>query len=118
MSIIEYTFDHFLLFIILIKFIFVIAAIGHIIFTFIPNSKFEEKYDPKLVYWGQRTEFIFILSMGILLIYHFKPGKLIPINKETSMLFFLFGWVTLITANWGLFFTEPSWYKNIVVALK
>ena len=110
--------DYFLTFIIIIKIIFALSAVGHIVLTHIPNDTLEKKYDSKLVYWKERTEFVFVASMAVLLIYHFKPGKNKPINEETSILFFLFGWITLITANWGLFFTEANWYKNLVSALK
>ncbi len=118
MAFFETTLDLFLAFIIFIKIIFAISTVGHIIFTFIPDSILGKKYDSKLVYWKERTEFIFIASMAILLIYHFKPGNNKPINRETSILFFIFGWITLITANWGLFFTESNWYKKLVSALK
>jgi hypothetical protein len=56
--------------------------------------------------------------MSCLLIYHFKPGYLKPISKETSILFFLFGWILLITAKWELFFAEATWYEKISQALK
>lgn len=104
-------FDVAIYFIIFIKIIFSLSAVGHIVITHIPNNTLEEKYDAKLVYWKERTEFIFIVSMAILLIYHFKPGKNKPIEKETALLFFLFGWITLITAKWNLFFTESPWFK-------
>ena len=47
--------------------------------------------------------------------YHFNPRfSKKPINSETSLLFFLFGWILIITAKWGLFITEAPWYKEIV----
>lgn len=110
--------DKFVFFIILIKIVFALSAVGHIILTHMPNDALEKKYDEKLVYWKERTEFIFIVSMSILLIYHFKPGKNKPIGEETSILFFLFGWILLITSKWSLFFTEAPWYKSLVSALK
>ena len=105
---------YFLLFIIFIKFVFIISALGHLILSHTPNKEL----DAKFVYWKERTEFVFIACMAILLIYHFKPGHLKPIEKETTILFFLFGWILLVTAKWSLFFTEAKWYKDIVFYLK
>jgi hypothetical protein len=110
----ENTFDFFILFIIIIKIIFIISAIGHIILTHIHNFFVIEKIDPKLVYWKERTEFIFNISMALLLIYHFIPKQHIYINRETSLLFFMFGWVILLTSNWTLFIHSSPWNKKIV----
>ena len=112
------TFDYFIFFIVLIKIIFVLSAIGHLILSFSKNSKLQQNLDPKLMYWKERTEFIFIASMAVLLIYHFKPGHSKPIEKEAALLFFLFGWVLLFTAKWDLFFTESKWYKKIISSLE
>lgn len=106
--------DFFIFFIILIKFIFVISAIGHVVLSHSNNSQ-AEKLDTTLVYWKERTEFIFIISMAILLIYHFNPRFLKKkIGEETSLLFFLFGLVLIFTAKWSLFIDETPWYKNLV----
>jgi hypothetical protein len=105
-------FDFYILFIIIIKMVFVLAAIGHVILSH-TNTKLD-KYDSKLVYWKERTEFVFVLTMAILLIYHFNPrfhSK--PISGETKLLFFLFGWVLLITAKWNIFIKEAPWYEKI-----
>jgi len=110
----ETSIDYFLLFIVVIKLIFVLAAVGHIILSHSTNKK-AAKAEPKLVYWKERTEFIFIISMAILLIYHFNP--IWPqkyINSETSLLFVMFGIVLIITADWNIFVTESPWYKRIV----
>lgn len=110
----ETSLDYFVIFIILIKVIFVISAIGHIILSHSTTTD-AAKTDAKLVYWKERTEFVFIISMSILLIYHFHPRlSKKPIGEETSLLFFLFGWILIITAKWGLFFKEAHWYKRII----
>lgn len=109
--------DFLILFIIFIKIIFICSALGHLYFSYYtdPASK---KDDKEMVYWKERTEFIFILSMSILLIYHFKPGKNKPVDNETSFLFFMFGWVLIITAKWKLFFKEAPWFKRLVKLIK
>jgi len=110
--------DFFILFIILIKIVFILSAIGHVVLTHSSNSSLQKKLDPKFTFWKERTEFIFIASMSVLLIYHFKPGKNKPISPETSLLFFLFGWILLFTAKWKLFVTEAPWYTYITNSLK
>jgi hypothetical protein len=108
-------FDFYILFIILIKMVFVVAAIGHVILSH-TNTRLD-KYDAKLVYWKERTEFVFVLTMALLLIYHFNPrfhSK--PMSGETKLLFFLFGWVLLITAKWDIFIKESPWYEKISAA--
>ena len=103
--------DLFIFFIIIIKFVFIVAAIGHIILTH-TNTKLD-KYDDTLVYWKERTEFVFILTMAILLIYHFHPRyQNNQISSETKLLFFLFGWILIITAKWNIFIKESPWYKK------
>jgi hypothetical protein len=97
--------DYFVFFIILIKIGFMLSAIGHIYFSYStnPNAK---KIDDKLVYFHEITEFIFLISMAILLIYYFNPRfskKLI--DEETSLLFFLFGGILIFTAKWSLITT-------------
>jgi len=113
----EKSIDYFLFFIVLIKVIFVVSAVGHLILSH-SDSERAQKMDPKLVYWKERTEFIFIVSMSILLIYHFHPRlSKKPINEETSLLFFLFGWILLFTAKWSVFIKEAPWYERIVDSL-
>jgi len=109
--------DFFIFFIIIIKIIFILSAIGHLVLSHSVSST-AKKIDPKLVYWKERMEFIFIISMSILLVYHFKPGKNKIIGEETSLLFFLFGWILIFTSKWSLFFKEASWYKQLVSSFK
>ena len=106
--------DYFVFFIIFIKIVFVISAVGHLILT---HLSIGQKLDSKLLYWKERTEFIFIISMSILLIYTFRINHVKPINKETSILFYLFGWILLFTAKWSIFIKEAPWYKAIVQQL-
>lgn len=114
----ETSLDYFVLFIVLIKIVFILSAIGHVILSHSTSSN-AKKIDPKLIYWKERTEFIFIISMSILLIYYFNPRVAKrPIEEETALLFFLFGWILIITAKWSMFFHEAPWYKRIVSALK
>jgi hypothetical protein len=109
--------DYYVIFLIIIKTIFVVAALGHVVLTHTTSSF--DKYDTKLVYWKERTEFIFIVSMSVLLIYYFHPLlKPAPMSSETRLLFFLFGWILLVTAKWKIFITEAPWFEKISNAFK
>jgi hypothetical protein len=109
--------DYYVVFLIIIKCIFVASALGHLVLSH-TNTSFD-KYDTALLYWKERTEFIFIVSMALLLIYYFHPSiKSDPMSHETKLLFFLFGWVLLITANWKIFVTEAPWFEEISGAFK
>ena len=110
--------DFFVFFIILVKIVFVISAIGTVVLSHSTSAK-AEKIDPKLLYWKERTEFVFTICMAILLVYHFNPCfTKKPIDEETSTLFFLFGLILIITAKWSLFIHEASWYTKIANMLK
>jgi len=109
--------DYYVVFLIIIKCIFVAAALGHVVLAHTTSSF--DKYDTKLVYWKERTEFIFIVSMSVLLIYYFHPLlKPAPMSSETRLLFFLFGWILLVTAKWKIFITEAPWFEKIANAFK
>ena len=109
--------DLLVLFIFIIKIVFILSAIGHLVLSHSSNPVLQKK-DPEFVYWKERTEFIFIVSMSVLLIYHFKPGNNKPISEETALLFFLFGIILVLTAKWSLFIKEAPWYKRIVSSMK
>ena len=120
--------DFFVLFIVIIKIFFILTAIGNVILTHVVKKNATATAAnaadkaaaaataakaANLLYWKERTEFIFIICMAILLIYYFKPGTSKPLNRETGLLFFLFGWILIITAKWNIFFTQAKWYSNI-----
>jgi hypothetical protein len=69
----------------------------------------------KVNYWKDRLEFIFIALMSCLLIYLFNPrqNRIALIDYETGLLLYLFGFVLIITANWGLFIKESPFMKNL-----
>lgn len=105
------TFDYFIIFIIIVKIIFILASIGHVILN---NSGKNPDLDNKLYSIKKQTEFIFVACMAVLLIYYFKPGNNKPINKEISFLFFLFGWILIITAEWSTFLKDTVVFKQFI----
>lgn len=105
-------------FIILIKIGFILMSVTHIYL----KAKGQEKsdLDENILYWKDRFEFIFIALMALLLIYTFNPrtDRSILIDNETKLLFYLFGFVLLITAKWDIFFKESRFFKQIQYAVR
>jgi hypothetical protein len=97
----------------LIKIVFVILATVHLYLKF--KNKTDSDLDKQVLFWRERTEFIFTSLMAILLIYLFNPikNKMFMINNETRLLLYLFGIVLIITANWKIFFKESDVFKKI-----
>ena len=100
--------EFFVFFIIIIKILFVFTAVSHLILSnLIKYKKYSDVkiFDKTLLYWKPRFELLFFISTSILLIYYFNPreNRIHRIDYETSFILFLFGWITIITANWGLF---------------
>lgn len=110
----ETSLDYFLFFIILVKIIFFFSAVGYLILSHSNNNK-AKHIDPKLLKIKGYTEFVFTISMAILLLYHFNPYVTkISIDEESRILFFIFALIIILTANWNLFFTESPVYKLFV----
>ncbi len=97
----------------LVKIIFVILATVHLYLKF--KNKTNSDLDKEVLFWRERTEFIFTALMAILLIYLFNPvkNKMFMINNETKLLLYLFGFVLIITAKWEIFLKESNIFKKI-----
>ncbi len=103
--------DSFLTFVILIKIAFLLTAISNEFAKRSKNDKIRNNLQPKLEYWKQRLEFIFLVSMAVLLILYFRPGSELQVYGKSRTLFFLFGIVLLFTANWAIFIKESALFK-------
>jgi hypothetical protein len=98
-------------FIIIIKVVFILSAIAYAIMTHTPDVDLRREDRAGLI--KQQTEFVFIVSMAILLLSHFRPGHTICPDSTTSVLFFIFGIVILLTAKWQLFINESPIISGI-----
>ena len=99
--------------IVLIKFIFLYFAIT----AFITDRKLkknpankqelEKEYNNKM-YIKERLELVFKFCMAVLLIYVFFPQRKvpIPIDFEMRILFYLFGFILLLTAKWDIILSD------------
>jgi hypothetical protein len=117
----------FVLFIILVKTAYSIAYYGHLIILNTSKTladKFDKQFNDRLFYWKSVTEFIFVVCMSILLIYHFYPEnglviqKPIIVDKETRLLFLTYGIILIFTANWTVLFDKDSYIIQIIDKLK
>ena len=112
--------------IIFLKIIFFILSMMHIYFKIKDNKKNtansnannannanNQKTLERVEYLRSRCEFIVTFLMALLLIYIFNPlyPKIYLIDKETKYLFFVFGTILLLTANWSEFFDTGNFFK-------
>jgi hypothetical protein len=69
----------------------------------------------KIEYWKTHIELLFKFLMSILLIYIFNPrqNRTHLINYEAKLLFFLFGIILVVTADWKQIFNESKTFINI-----
>jgi uncharacterized ion transporter superfamily protein YfcC len=120
----------FIYLIIFLKIIFLILSMMHIYFKIKDNKKNtansntnanannannanNQKTLERVEYLRSRCEFIVTFLMALLLIYIFNPlyPKIYLIDKETKYLFFVFGTILLLTANWSEFFDTGNFFK-------
>lgn len=105
-------------FIIFIKIIYLSTNLAVKYFKHTDANK-QKKYAgliSNLEYWSERTEFVFIISMSLLLMFLFNPWhvRVTSIDKETRMLLFLYGFIIIFTADWGLFFKQSAWMSFLM----
>ena len=104
-----------------IKILFLFSAISNLFLTkIIKNEELISKYSHKLKKIKEQTEFVFIFLTSLLMIGIFSPreNNMSYINDHVKLLFFLFGWILIITAKWDLFFHESIIAKTISNSLK
>jgi hypothetical protein len=115
---------HFVFFIIIIKIVYSITYFSHIVISN-TSETLTNDYDDDIMYWKEITEFLFIICMSILLIYHFFPDhnfihnyKPIVVDKETKVLFLLFGFILLFSAKWTILFDKDSVFVKMINKIK
>jgi uncharacterized membrane protein YiaA len=120
MSSIEKLLEIIVYFIIFVKIVFLLSIFGSIFFKhYHKDTDFSKYLDSKFDYWNKRMEFVFMVSMALLLIFIFNPWykHQIYISKEIAWLFYLFGIILILTSKWSIFIEEAPWYKAIVRVL-
>lgn len=104
-------YDKYLYFIFFIKIIFIISSIVIKIKPPLKNDKWLLKFQQ----WKENTEFIFMISMALLIIIIFNPfyNNLQYINRETIILLFVFGIIIIISSKWNDFINNIEIIKKI-----
>lgn len=105
-------FDSYVTFIFIIKFAFLILALTHIYYNITHGDK---AIDEQILYWKNRVDFVFNITMAVLLFFIFNPfyDNTYLIDRETKLLFYLFGIILIITAKWNSFIQESKLYHLV-----
>jgi hypothetical protein len=87
-------------------------------------DRYRSKKDPKNtglirayennMYFRERFELLFKFLMSLLLIYLFFPRRKIPIplDSETRILLYLFGWIIILSAKWSTIIEESAFAQH------
>ena len=106
-----YTF--YIYFIVVVKILFVCLAITHLYLKL--KHRTDSELDQKIIHYKEKMEFVFVALMACLLIFLFNPrpdDRAKYLTKETKLILYLFGFVLLITAKWGVFVKESLFFKR------
>lgn len=99
--------DYFLFFMLIVKTVFLVSAIGHVITIRSVNPKIQQ-HELLMRKISDTSEMIFVFGMSLFLVYYFFPNKKnFIINKETAILLFAYGFVMLIGAVKKYHFPTP-----------
>ena len=104
-----------------IKVLFLFSTISNLFLTkLIKDDRLIQKYSEKLNKIKAQTEFTFIFLTSILMIAIFYPrqNNIKYIDNHIKLLFYLFGWILIITADWKLFFHESVILQKIANSLR
>lgn len=108
----KHLFDYFIIFIFFIKLIYLILLLYSFVLI-IKNENNTKKYND-VIESKKIFEFIFIISMSILLIYVFHPFKnYFRINNNIKILLFVYGLIIILNAPWSLFISKTYIYQYI-----
>ena len=100
-------------FIIFVKFLFACLAITHLYLKL--KHRTDSDLDKQIIYYKERLEFVFVALMSGLLIFLFNPrldDRSKFLTRETKLVLYLLGVILLITAKWGVFFQESTYFKR------
>jgi heme/copper-type cytochrome/quinol oxidase subunit 2 len=101
-------YDYFILFILIIKLIYIILALIHLYLKI--KGRENNSLDLKIVSYKDQLEIVFVISMSILLLYLFYPKHINPpeIDTQSRLLLFLYGIIILFTLDWTKFINESN----------
>jgi hypothetical protein len=78
------------------------------------NATLQQSYNTN-IYFKERFELLFKFLMSALLIYLFFPRRKVPmpLDYETRILLYLFGWVLILSANWPSIIEESAFEQHL-----
>lgn len=96
-------YDLYITFILILKLSFIFLAFAKIYYEIF--HKDDILTDKKIIYWKNRVDFVFKISVACLFFYIFNPyhDNTYLIDRETKVLFYLFGIIFIISADWDVF---------------
>ena len=107
----EYIIEVIVYIIIVIKILFLLSSIGHLILSHTrhQNKKIIEA-DKKFLGWKSKIEFIFTILMSCLLIFIFTPwyDNTPFMTTEMKFLFYLFGFIFILSPDWSIVLPKTS----------
>lgn len=107
----EFIIEVIVYFIIVIKILFLLTSIGHLILSHTrhQNDKIIQA-DKKFLGWKSKIEFIFTILMSCLLIFIFTPwyDNTHFMTSEMKFLFYLFGFILILSADWSIVLPKTS----------
>jgi|LakMenEpi03Aug12_release.lakeMendotaPanAssembly.Ray.scaffolds.fasta_scaffold637799_1 hypothetical protein len=108
----------FIIFVFIVKILFVVLAAIHF-YLMHTGKNMNNDFAKGVVYWKERLEFIFMISMAFLTVYIFRPYNSAPITigTEARFLFFVFGIIVFITAHWSIFIQKAKWFSILQYVL-
>jgi hypothetical protein len=106
-------FNFFIFFIVIIKILFVFFSFLHFIDVF--RSLTGSDFDEKILFWKERTDFIFTMAMSIVLIILFykRSNTSVYISKEVQFLLLTNGIISILTADWTIFVKQSELIKRL-----
>ena len=96
-------YDIFIIFILFLKIVYYILFIS---LSILHKYNITNKTIENLDYWNKKINFVFNVLISILIIYIFNPfyNNLHLIDLNLKLLFFAFGFIYLLSANWNIFY--------------
>jgi hypothetical protein len=106
-------FNSFIFFIVVIKILFVFFAFLHFIDVF--ESLTGTDFDEKILFWKERSDFIFTMAMSLVLIILFykRSNTNVYISKEVQFLLLTNGIISILTADWTIFVKQSELIKRL-----
>lgn len=112
-------YEIFIYFLISIKTIFILTTVVIKFYEYKykgSNKKEHQVLIEDLKQFRDRIEFVFKICMSCILIWIFYPWHTKPllVDNDTKMLLYLYGFFSIITSPWNIFFNDNQWFDDLM----